>query len=125
MRNIGKKYHSQIIRAYEFLFTVLAVVLVVTIHLHVALSGTLGVELHGASLATVSFRPVVDSIHVLIARVLRTESSGARLALPMNVVIHVVIYSIPTVEAICAAIAFIHCCDDGECWMLISESGQD
>lgn len=114
-------HHSQIICIFEPLLAVLAVVLVVTIHLHVLLSGTLGAELHGASLAAVSFRPMVDSIHMLVARVLRTEGSGARLALPMSVVIHVVIYSIPAIEAIHAAIALVHCCDDGQYWTSISD----
>lgn len=85
-----------------------------TVHLHVVLSGTLGAELHGASLATVSCRPVVDGVHVLIARVLRTESSVARFAFPMSVVIHVVFYSIPTIEEISASIALVHCYDNGQ-----------
>lgn len=91
MRSVGKEYHSQIVRINEPPLAVLAVVLIMTIHLHMLFSSTLRAELLGASLTTVSFRPMVDSIHMLVARVLRTEGSRARLALPMSIVIHVVL----------------------------------
>lgn len=70
MRRAGKGHHSQIVRVNELPLTILAVVLIMTIRFHVLLSGPLRAELLCASLTTVSFRPMVNSIHVLVARVL-------------------------------------------------------
>jgi hypothetical protein len=106
-------YHSQIVLILKMSLAVCAVVPIMTIGLHVILSGTFGTELLGASVAIPPRSPMLDSVHVLIACVPRAKSSVAGFALPMGIVIHVLCCIVPLIEAITASFALPHRCGGG------------
>jgi hypothetical protein len=76
-----KCYHVQAVLALESLFTLFAVVLVMSLIHHMLVRCILRVKLLGASLASEAWRPVIFVVHVLIASILGTKGREADLAI--------------------------------------------
>jgi hypothetical protein len=102
-------YHAVAIFILKMSITITAVVFVVSCGLHVLVGRVLRGECTSASLTLKLGSPMLQVIHVLIARLITAEFTRARLALaPMIVIIHVLIAVRSIIEFVITSSAFPH-----------------